>query len=241
MQKEGYDLRKKRKGKGILACGLMAGLLWAGTLRVFAGEMIPSDSAVDKGKVKIVLKEFRLSDGMEVPWAGVPVVLPGAEISKIPRIYNDGADCRVRVKLTFRGLDTLPADCFYGMDSRWEKASDGYYYYKEVLKTGESTDVFQGLAIPEDLSPTEAGKTFWLDIDVEAAGCGNSDSGDPEDTRWENCLESKTDLQNPVNTGDNRKEEAVMITASILAGSFGGLLVRSRRNLNRQEDSKNHD
>ena len=27
MQKEGYDLRKKRKGKGILACGLMAALV----------------------------------------------------------------------------------------------------------------------------------------------------------------------------------------------------------------------
>ena len=127
------------------------------------------------GTVDIRLEEYMLTeDGTEKEWEDIPDILPGAEISKIPRITGEGADCYVRVKLTFEDTGAVTEDDLYGMEECWIRAQDGYYYLRDILKNGESVDVFKGIFIPEDLPQDELeGKSFRLRIDADAIQAAN--------------------------------------------------------------------
>lgn len=86
--------------------------------------MTVGHSAID------VLEEFIPPDKLE----------PGAVIPKKVNIENTGeTPCAVRVSAEFsrsdmEALAELDIDWKY-----WEKRSDGYYYYKEILDTGDIT------------------------------------------------------------------------------------------------------
>lgn len=140
----------------------------------FCGVEIQAKTSVEvtnrfeTGIVDIGIMEYQIVNGQEEAWKNNPVILPGNQISKIPRIYNYGTDCYVRVKISFRETEEITEKNLFGMSGKWMKADDGYYYYKEILKKGKTVDVFQGIEIPENLSQDMAGKSFYLDIDADA-------------------------------------------------------------------------
>lgn len=122
----------------------------------------------ETGIVDIDLQEFQKVGDTEKTWEDDPVVLPGDVISKIPRIYNKGNDCFIRAKITFREITEIGETDLLGMSSDWTKADDGYYYYTKILSHGENVDIFQGLRIPNNFPQGNAGKKFFIDIDVDA-------------------------------------------------------------------------
>lgn len=134
------------------------------------------------GIVDIELDEYQMKDGKEGPYADAEDILPGQAISKIPRIHNAGNDCYVRAKLTLQGTEQDIG--VFGMGEDWEKAEDGYFYYREILKTGEDTDLFQGIRIPEDFSQEEEGGTFSLRIGVDAIQSQNFRPDFGSDSPW---------------------------------------------------------
>lgn len=119
------------------------------------------------GVVDIKLEEFEIQDEKEIPYVDNKQVLPGTQISKIPRVENLGNDCYIRVKLTFKDITELDDSNLFGITDDWVKI-DGYYYYKNILKTHDKVDVFKGLSIPEDFSELNAGQKFELTVDVDA-------------------------------------------------------------------------
>lgn len=119
------------------------------------------------GVVDIELEEFEIQNGEEIPYINNKEVLPGTEISKIPRVENMGNDCYIRVKLTFKDITELDDSNLFGITEDWVKIGE-YYYYKNILKTHDKVDVFQGLSIPEGFSELNAGQKFELTIDVDA-------------------------------------------------------------------------
>lgn len=128
----------------------------------------------ETGVVDINLKEYMVTEeGKEIAWENSGEILPGMQISKIPRITNDGNDCYVRAGLSF-DTDEITDSDIYGFGEDWIRADDGYYYYKNILKTGESVDLFQGLNIPDDLSQEKLeGKSFSIQIDADAIQSAN--------------------------------------------------------------------
>lgn len=158
------------------ACACMSCILLGSGTYVYARPETSVTNHFSTGVVDIDLNEYELTaNGGEEPFKNYtgkkgenPLILPGDDISKIPRITNDGNDCYVRAKLEFSGTDEDLESELYGFPDGWEKHEDGYYYYKNILKTGENVDIFEGLKIPTDFPQTEEGKTFTLRINVDA-------------------------------------------------------------------------
>lgn len=171
----------------------MAGLLLAAALLFCtAGGYIYASSVTETsvtnqfstGIVNIDLKEYQLIHGEKQPWTEAETVLPGEQISKIPEITNLGNDCYVRVKFAFRQTDLLSDRDCYGLDERWMKGADGYYYSTRILKEGEQIKVFDGIRIPEDFPEELAEHAFDLDITAEAVQSQNFQPDFTADDPW---------------------------------------------------------
>lgn len=149
----------------LLCIGLIMGI---SATSIYAFTEISVTNNFSTGIVDIELEEYTIENGKEVRWKDdVKEVLPGDDVFKIPRITNFGNDCYVRAKVSF--IDTpIGADALYGMSDKWLLGKDGHYYFTDILKTGESVDLFQGLKIPVDLSEDESDSIFKIQIDVDA-------------------------------------------------------------------------
>lgn len=115
-----------------------------------------------EGKVDISLEEFTLDEkGREIPWKDMEHVMPGQEITKIPRITNLAAQCQVRAKIEMKmGKEVeipVTPKMLQGMPKGWELRDDGYYYYDRKLKKGEKVELFRSFTIP-DIWDTRYGK-----------------------------------------------------------------------------------
>ncbi len=150
----------------IILLGLSIILFCTGA--VYAMESVEVTNHFETGIVDIELTEYQKNGDTEELWADKENILPEEEISKIPRIENDGVDCYVRAKITFRNTEEVDEKCLFGMDEQWMKADDGYYYYKEVLPQGSKVDIFRGVKIPKDFSQDNESESFYIDIDVDA-------------------------------------------------------------------------
>ena len=155
------------KGKLHKILCLILCLVFLSSTAVFAREEISVTNHIETGVIDIELDEYQSrDDGGLVPWEDKTKILPGDEISKIPRITNKGYDCYVRAKLNFSS-DAI-SDYYYGLGKNWVLCKDGYLYYTDVLKHGEYTDIFQGIKIPTDFSQDFEEETFQLVIDADA-------------------------------------------------------------------------
>ena len=197
-----------------------------------AQQSVNAAKSFEKGIVDIEIREFQIVNGKEVAWKDNPTVLPGDYLSKIPRIYNCGVDCYVRVKITFREPEVFSEEQLFGMSDEWIKGDDGYYYYKEILKTGKTIDVFQGLEIQKNLSEDMSEKTFHIDIDAEAIQSTNfAPDFESEDPWKKEVIGDSTGkdsiIREPVKTGDAANTEVYAVFLG--TGSIGIILLERKR------------
>lgn len=147
---------------GLSVCLFCTGL-------IYGWSSVSVTNNFETGIVNISLSEYQKVGDSEVLFENKEHILPGDIISKIPRIQNDGNDCYVRARITFRGVgNDVNENHLLGIGSDWIKADDGYYYYTKVLPYGETVDLFQALKIPEDFSQDYEEEIFDVDIDVDA-------------------------------------------------------------------------
>lgn len=153
-----------------ICIGLLLGI--SGT-SIYAYTETSVENHFTTGIIDIELEEYTIENGQEVLWKDdIKNVLPGQDICKIPRIYNDGNDCYVRANINF--VDTsLSEDVLYGMSDNWVLAKDGYYYYTDLLPSGENVDIFKGFKVPDDFEQEMEGTRFQLEIDVDAVQSDN--------------------------------------------------------------------
>lgn len=95
------------------------------------------------------------------------VIMPGDSISKEPAAYleADSVNSYVRLKVNSEGMD--PSLISYDIQDNWIQGGDGYYYYQEVLKPGQTTNpLFTHFNI--SLSADNSIVDKIVNIDVEA-------------------------------------------------------------------------
>ena len=135
----------------------------AGTL--YAMESVAVSVPFVMGKIDIQVKQYGAEDGEEIAWEQVDPVLPGQYVSWIPRIHNEGESCYVRAKVSVfeEGKEGQVPDDFSlkELNSGWQKASDGYFYYQKILGREETVELFRGIKVSEDL-PQEQ----WEDREI---------------------------------------------------------------------------
>lgn len=148
--------RREQKKIWLVLC-IMAGLAGIGTTSAYFSDYkkISNQAAVGRNETEIV-EDFP-----------APTPTPtenGKKFKKIVQISNDSeegmanVDCYVRVLVTFSNYDIGQAVSFTGLDTKhWiYNDTDGYYYYKNVLKKGSmTTPLFTGVEINTEQVDTQ--------------------------------------------------------------------------------------
>lgn len=122
------------------------------------------------GSVDIDIEQYEvLGDGTEQIVNG-GVVMPNQDVSYIPRVTNPRSEGYVRVKAQIIMDKEIPLPItlnnIYGLNSNWVQRGE-YFYCTKVLDTGETSDIFQGIHIPEEWTQeTASGFTIELTADV---------------------------------------------------------------------------
>ena len=121
-------------------------------------------------------------------------VMPGDEISLIPRVNNLGIDCYIRTKITYtvNNQEFPITNYIIGNYSTWTK-NGNYYYYDSVLNQEEYVDLFNKVIIPDNLSSEYDGKEVVLHIVVDAIQEKNFD-GDWEGIEIQKSIDRSYDI-----------------------------------------------
>ena len=95
--------------------------------------------------------------------------MPGDNISLIPKINNLGIDCYIRFKINIEVDNDIMnvSESIKNISSDFEYVN-GYYYYKKILKSDETINLFSNVEIPKNLSLKYQEKTMKLNVVVDA-------------------------------------------------------------------------
>lgn len=149
----------KKHLKALLVGAAVAGSILACTAAYARfSDSVTVTNHISVGDINISLRELEKKDGREMKYQDRRIVLPGDEISKIPRITNHSEPCWVRVKISYtddlEGLDGLDDRNLTGMSPRWIRKGE-YFYYTRKLEQGDSVDIFAGVTVPSQwMNPT---------------------------------------------------------------------------------------
>ena len=92
----------KKHLKTLLAGAAVAGSILACTAAYARfSDSVTVTNHISVGDINISLRELEKKDGREMKYQDRRIVLPGDEISKIPRITNHSEPCWVRVKISY--------------------------------------------------------------------------------------------------------------------------------------------
>ena len=165
----------KKHLKALLAGAAVAGSILACTAAYARfSDSVTVTNHISVGDINISLREKK--DGREMKYQDRRIVLPGDEISKIPRITNHSEPCWVRVKISYtddlEGLDGLDDRNLTGMSPRWIRKGE-YFYYTRKLEQGDSVDIFTGVTVPSQWDESYQDKKLGITIVADAVQAAN--------------------------------------------------------------------
>jgi len=166
--------RIRKKIIFICALAVSASLLLGG-MKVFAESIAGVNGELELGAVDITLDTG----------ASASAVLPGQSVSCRPVIRNRGYSCYVRVSFEFNAygdhisVSGMPASWFF-------KESDGKWYCREPLKSGEEICVFDQIIFDSSLPPDAEGTDLCLLLKAEAVQIRNFEPDPASDDPWQN-------------------------------------------------------
>lgn len=154
-------------------------------------EIKKAEVGISTNSVDIEIKEF--NENNQPFNNSIRNVMPGDEISLIPRINNLGIDCYIRVKISYSVNKELfsPENYIEGNYSSWSKKGN-YYYYDSILSKNDSIDIFSKITIP-NLSYDYFGKNVIVNITVDAVQAKNFD-GDWSNVEIESSIDRSYDI-----------------------------------------------
>ena len=135
---------------------------------VYALTIQSTSTAINTGIVDIELKNYKLnSANSEVEYEETEILSPGSTVSYIPKIYNWGEDCYLRIKIDYINSNINFEDYVVGFSNKFTKIGD-YYYYDGVLNSGEVIKLFDEITIPNNAAELATNKNLIINIYAEA-------------------------------------------------------------------------
>ena len=175
---------KSKRVKLLTAVSLAVILIAAGVYAAVSDQL----SYVEKfetDKVDIRLQQLTIGENGETE-AVEELVEANKDVSYIPRIKNEGADCylRAKVEVTMDGEceEPLGIEHIYGLGPEWVLRGD-YFYCTEILTAEKEIDLFKGLHIPEDWEYDDA-DGFSIKVRAEAIQSANLNVDFREELPW---------------------------------------------------------
>lgn len=172
---------------------------------------------LETGIIDISLKEYQLDEsGREVVWEDKVDIMPGATISKIPKITNEAMDCWVRAKVKLSSklqrVDSLSLEQIEGISDGWIKIGE-YFYYKKILKSKETVTLFQSIHIPTKWQGEHEQNEIKIIVQVDAVQAKHFTPNFSGDTPWSGLTVEKCIHENgyDVNTFREEKENSLAV------------------------------
>ena len=143
--------------------------------------------------VDIKVQNYKLEENNEETEYGSEIekVMPGDKISIIPKVFNLGMDCYLRVKVNYIDSDIDFIDYVTGFSENFTKYGD-YYYYNTTLKAKENVKIFDAIKIPEDAEFRTKDGRIKLEIIAEAIQDRNFKPDYTLADPWKNVKPSKS-------------------------------------------------
>ena len=177
----------KEKNTGMLLLIILSIFFCATSVYGIAYRKGSIQNEIELGDIRIGIREYEIKDGKEVPYCGSGEVVPGDEVSKIPRITNYAQRCWIRVRLLFKNtrpdLKGLSCEMLQGIDDSWIRRGE-YLYYTLPLEQEEHVDLFQGIRYPKEWGSEHAGQKLSLEIIAEAIQEANFQPAFSTDSPW---------------------------------------------------------
>lgn len=173
----------KRKILCLSVIAIMLAILAAGTIAYFTAEG-RAHNVITTGSINITVVEQQKGENnttVDYPKAPITNVVPGAEISKIVTIRNDGkstAWIRVKVGTEIELVGGDEANTSLVMlnfdDRNWTK-KDGYYYYNNpVDPTKSTTALFDTVKFDSQMGNEYQNCTVNINIYAQAVQTANN-------------------------------------------------------------------
>ena len=144
-----------------------------------------STSAVD-----IEIREFKLNSNNqeeEYTESNGRRVLGGETVSLIPKIYNFGENCYIRIKVDYVDDQIDFRNYVSGFSDKWDKTGD-YYYYKDVVKKNDIITLFNTIDIPDDIREKSENGVIELKICAEAIQEKNTEIKENLSAKYWKCI-----------------------------------------------------
>ena len=166
-----------------------------GTLAFFNTEAV-AHNVITTGGVEIAVQEWA-DEGKTQPFKDLSDIMPSMTVTKIAEIKNTGASAAwVRVKLTpaIELADAVLPDGFTvntGLvkpdvnTDDWTEGEDGYFYYKEALKPGETTaPVLNSVTFDVAMGNEYQGATATVTVTAQAVQTANNGTSAQTASGW---------------------------------------------------------
>ena len=152
-----------------------------------------TNGELSTGIVDIKIQNYKIdNNGQEIAETDDnQEVMPGEIISLIPKIYNLGMECYVRLKVTYIDENTDFTNYVTGLSSELTKHGD-YYYYNKVLNPEENIKIFDTIRIPEYLNQIQSEEELKLIIVAEAIQYRNFEPDYAQEDPWKGVTPTKT-------------------------------------------------
>ena len=156
-----------------------------GTLAFFNSDAV-AHNVITTGGVDIELHEY--ADAEKNPFTDKTGVMPGMTVTKIAEVENTGASAawvRVKLKPAIELADDAVLPDGFTVNTGlvkpdvntddWTEGEDGYFYYKEALKPGETTaPVLNSVTFDVAMGNEYQGATATVDIVAQAVQVANN-------------------------------------------------------------------
>lgn len=185
----------KRKLIILSALAIFVAICAAGTLAYFTAETT-AHNVITTGGVEIELNEWANEDKTE-PFENLDGVMPGRTVTKIAEVRNTGKSAAwVRVKIEKNitladgkfgeiDLSLVILDGLADEDSNWVLGEDGFYYYKNQLQPGETTEpIFKSVKFAPEMGNTYQGATATVNVTAYAVQVANNGKSVFEAKGW---------------------------------------------------------
>lgn len=166
-----------------------------GTLAFFNSDAV-AHNVITTGGVDIELHEY--ADAEKNPFTDKTGVMPGMTVTKIAEVENTGASAawvRVKLKPAIELADDAVLPDGFTVNTGlvkpdvntddWTEGEDGYFYYKEALKPGETTaPVLNSVTFDVAMGNEYQGATATVDIVAQAVQTANNGDSAPTAAGW---------------------------------------------------------
>jgi len=169
---------KKKRVLLITLLSLIAVFVIGGTLAYFT-DTDSRQNVITLGKVSGTLTETG-EDMRDDETIGKDYdnIKPGQTLAKDPKVTldSDSEDAYARIKITYTTLteaQITELENLLTLNTGWQKAADGYFYYNQIMTADDETIIFDEVMIPSTWGNEMAEKTFRMNVVAELIQADN--------------------------------------------------------------------